>query len=64
MPVFSILLHKAQDVSICQIYHFSFKINFMSHKKDSKHIKKRKNAFFFFKFCGFIGKQVIDLPQK
>ena len=38
------------------------KKNFRSHKKSSKEIKKRKKTFFFFKFCRFIRKCIIDLP--
>lgn len=40
------------------------KKKFRSHKKDSKRIKKRKKSFFFFKFCRFIRKRIIDLPTK
>lgn len=36
----------------------------MSHKKSYKKIKKRKNAFFFFKFCCKIQIHRIDLPSK
>ena len=40
------------------------KIYFRSHKKSSKEIKKRKNAFFFFKFCCILQIGWIDLPVK
>ncbi len=36
----------------------------MSHKKSYKKIKKRKNTFFFFKFCCEIQNHRIDLPSK